>query len=436
MTEAALARVLAAVLPAPVTVTSVNRLSGGASAELSAVDVVDGAGAAHALVLRRAPKATSGAMTAGVAVEATAIQAADAAGVAVPTVVASFADDPELGDGYLMNRLDGEALPGRLLRDGEYDDMRPGLLAQLAEALAGIHAASPAGVGAGVLAASDQLDGLEALHRSFGRTIPAFDLALAWLRDRLPTLDPVPDALVHGDFRMGNLLCDSAGLVAVLDWELVHVGDPHEDLGWFCAAAWRFGGDGAAGGLGSREELYAAYAAASGQPVDPERARFWEVLGSLKWGVICQLQVSRVLQHGERSVEHALIGRRVTEVELDLLLLIDDGELPAIDLDASHDVGTHPTAEELRELATETLASAVESSADRHRFLARVANRALELVEREAALGPRVAEIQARGNLAQSVLARLAIDNPDYQSLADARTRWPELTEAVERALA
>ena len=441
----ALAAVLGSALPVPVTVVSERRLSGGASAELSAVDVVDASGAAHDLVLRRSPRATSGAMTAGVAVEAAAIRAAGVAGVPVPTVVASFADDPVLGDGYLMSRLDGEALPGRLLRDVEYDAMRPGLLGQVAVALAGIHAASPDGVGAARLSAADQLDGLEALHRSFGKVVPTFDRALDWLRARLP--DGTPEVLVHGDFRMGNLLCDGTGLVAVLDWELVHLGDSHEDLGWFCAPAWRFGGAGPAGGLGPREELYAAYTAASGRRVDHERARFWEVLGTLKWGVICQLQASRVLAHGERSVEHALIGRRVTEVELDLLLLTEDGDLPPLVPDgvvavepAIVAVGTHPTAEQLWELATETLAAnsvadPTSSPTDRQRFLVRVARRALEVVERERALGRRVAALESTGHLAASVLGRLAIDNPAYPSLAEARTRWPELTAAVDSAL-
>jgi len=464
LTEAALSAVLAGVLPSPVTVAPIRRLSGGASAELSAVDAVDGTGQAHELVLRRSPLGMAGGMSAGVAAEEAALRAASAAGVPVPSVVA-FAGDEVLGDGYLMARLVGEALPGRLLRDEEYADSRRVLLEQAAGALAGIHAAAFDGVPVARLGAAEQLDGLEALHRSFGQAVPTFELALRWLRTRVPS--DAPDVLVHGDFRMGNLLCDANGLVAVLDWELVHVGDAHEDLGWFCAPAWRFGGAGTAGGLGSRADLYAAYAAASGREVDPDRARFWEVLGTLKWGVICQVQAARVLTHGERSVEHALIGRRVSEVELDLLLLIHEGPLGAGDRDplggrvgraATVSRPTHPTAAELLAVAAAQLEEDVLPGLEgRQKFVARVTARALGLVERELALGDRVAAIaqtppeelarrirdaevdvdsvELHRQLAYAVLARLAIDNPAYPSLTDARALWPQVTAEVDGAL-
>lgn len=469
---AALARVLDGVLAGPVAVGSVRRLSGGASGELSAVDVVDAAGVSHELVLRRSTLGSAGGMTAGVTAEAAALRVADAAGVPVPSVVATISGDEVLGDGYLMTRLVGEALPGRLLRDEEYAAVRPALLAQAATALAGIHAADASSVPVGRLGAAEQLDGLEGLHRSFGQAVPTFELVFRWLRERLPAPEP-GDVLVHGDFRMGNLLCDARGLVAVLDWELVHLGDPHEDLGWFCAPAWRFGGSGPAGGLGSREELSAAYSAASGATVDPARVHYWEVLGTLKWGVICQLQASRVLVHGQRSVEHALIGRRVTEVELDLLLLLVNQPLEAGGVDGPAErvgdasgggqVGTHPTAEQLLAAAADQLEEDVAPGLEaRARFLTRVAARALRVVERERALGPRVGERlrrsaeasglpEAAADLATSIregaielnspellrhlvvsaLARLAIDNPEYQSLQDARERWPELAEAA-----
>ncbi|GAA1917702.1 phosphotransferase [Nocardioides marmoribigeumensis] len=121
----------------------------------------------------------------------------------------------------------------------------------------------------------------------------------------------VEPALVHGDFRLGNLLVAPDGRVAVLDWELAHLGDPAEDLGWLCARPWRFGGPGEAAGLGSRDELLSAYASAGGSGVDPERLHFWEVLASLKWGVICQVQAARHTPE-HPSLEHAAIGRRVT----------------------------------------------------------------------------------------------------------------------------
>ena len=112
------------------------------------------------------------------------------------------------------------------------------------------------------------------------------------------------------------------GLRAVLDWELAHLGDPIEDLGWFCVRAWRFGSTDPAGGFGSRDELLAAYEAAGGGAVDPAELHWWEVLGTLKWGVICVMQATAHLTGLSRSVELAAIGRRVCETEHDLLELL------------------------------------------------------------------------------------------------------------------
>ena len=135
-----------------------------------------------------------------------------------------------------------------------------------------------------------------------------------------PPRDPV---LVHGDFRLGNLIVGPEGLRAVLDWELTHVGNPAEDLGWLCVKAWRFGAGPPVAGLGSREELLAAYRAAGGPDISLAELRWWEILGTLRWGVICLTQAWAHLSGAHRSVELAAIGRRVCEQEWDLLLLLD-----------------------------------------------------------------------------------------------------------------
>jgi aminoglycoside phosphotransferase (APT) family kinase protein len=81
------------------------------------------------------------------------------------------------------------------------------------------------------------------------------------------------------------------------------------------------------GGFGQRDELYAAYEAAGGGPVDRERAAFWEVFGTLKWGIAC-LQLGDDHVSGRlRNVERAAIGRRVSEVELDLMHLFKFGSV-------------------------------------------------------------------------------------------------------------
>jgi aminoglycoside phosphotransferase (APT) family kinase protein len=310
----AVAAVLARALPAPVQVDRLAALSGGASADTWSLDVTDGDGAAHALILRRG--AGRGGITLGLdaRLEPLVQRAAFDASVPVARVVAIFADDA-LGTGYVMARLPGESIPRKVFRD--CDTSR--LVAGCAAALVRIHAVPPADLPAlPRLPAPEQLALLESLHRSVGQPVPAFEVGFRWLRRHLPPDGPI--TLVHGDFRTGNFLVGARGLVAVLDWELAHLGDPMEDVGWLCTRAWRFGGPGEVGGFGSREDFYAAY----GRGIDPDRVRFWEVLGALKWGVICQLQSFVHLRGELRSVERAAIGRRVTEAELDLLLALED----------------------------------------------------------------------------------------------------------------
>jgi aminoglycoside phosphotransferase (APT) family kinase protein len=130
--------------------------------------------------------------------------------------------------------------------------------------------------------------------------------------------------VVHGDFRNGNLVVGPDGVRAVLDWELVHVGDPMEDLGWLCTRAWRFGGAPPVGGFGEYDDLVAAYEKRSGVAVDRDVLRWWELLGTVKWGVICVVQANRHLVGGQRSVELAAIGRRVCEQEYDCLNLLEE----------------------------------------------------------------------------------------------------------------
>ena len=196
------------------------------------------------------------------------LAAAARAGVPVPPIVASAtACAPHLGPARITEHVDGEALGPRIVRGDRFAAARAVLPAQCGRALGAIHSIDPAEVPG--LEPVDTLgrlrDGLDLL----GEHRPAFELALRWLHDHRPP--PRPTSVVHGDFRVGNLLVDESGLRAVLDWELAHLGDPVEDLGWLCARPWRFGGPGEAAGLGSRTGLLAAYREAGGRDVTPER---------------------------------------------------------------------------------------------------------------------------------------------------------------------
>lgn len=301
-----------------------KRLSAGASAETYALDV-EAPNGRQALILRRS--ATSGAGL-GVNVdkrtEALLQRAAGKHGVPAPEILFILEQDDGLGEGYVMRRGEGETLPRRILEKAELAPAREGLTSDCARALAAIHAVPvdelpslPA------LPAGPQLKQIEALYRSGPLVSPVFELALCWLGKRLPTAAEA-SCLVHGDFRNGNLVVNDSGLQLVLDWELSHLGDPMEDLGWLCVNAWRFGRrDRPVGGFGQRADLYTSYESISGRRVEPEQVRFWEVFGTLKWGVICILQAMLHLSGAVRSVERATIGRRVPETELDLLDLIE-----------------------------------------------------------------------------------------------------------------
>jgi aminoglycoside phosphotransferase (APT) family kinase protein len=325
-----LPQLLAPVLGPGLRVGRVEPLSGGASRQTWGVLVHGGDGRSHELVLRTGTPGGPrdglvGGLNAGLELEAASQRAAAAAGMPVPAVLRASDDPSVLGCQYLISaRVPGETIPRRILRRlRSAGEARGELLAQCATALAALHAADPDGIPG--LPADDPLVLWPDLMDALGQPSAVFEVALRWLVQHRPP--PGGSAVVHGDFRLGNLMVDSCRLAAVLDWELVHRGDPLEDLGWFCVRAWRFGEDGRpAGGLGSVEEFVAAYEQAAGTRVDRDALRWWQVLGTLRWGVLCQYQAHRHLSGQARSAELAAIGRRACENEWDLLeLLADEG---------------------------------------------------------------------------------------------------------------
>jgi aminoglycoside phosphotransferase (APT) family kinase protein len=304
---------------------SATRLSGGASQETWAIDAGDG-GEVEAMILRRRPGGASAGsgMAIDLATEARLLGLAAQAGVPVPAVRHVLAPEDGLGSGYLMQRLAGETIPRKILRDATLAEIRPLLARQCGGILARIHAVPVSSLPPlPVAPAAVQWRMYRDVYDGFDWPHPVFELAFRWIEERLPSADGARETLVHGDFRHGNLMIGPAGVCGVLDWEIAHRGDPLEDLGWLCVNSWRFGNiDLPVGGFGVREDLFAGYEAASGQRVDPERVRFWEVVGSLKWGIMCMMMLS-VFERGiDRSVERAAIGRRASEAEIDLLALI------------------------------------------------------------------------------------------------------------------
>ncbi len=306
-----------------VTITELRRLTGGASRETWSFDAHTAGGSRHAFVLRRDPGSNMG--SADRSTEFRLLQAAGAAGVPVPIVRFMLDETDDLGDGFVMDRIDGETIPRRILRDEEYASARESLTAACGSIAAQIHAIDPETLPRlAVQGPVEQIQQYRTILDTLGEPHPAFELGLRWLEEHLPATGPVPPArLVHGDFRNGNFIVGPDGIRAVLDWELSHLGDPIEDLGWLCVKSWRFGNvDRVAGGFGSTAELIDAYVAAGGAPVTLEHLRYWETFGTLKWGVICEMQCFAHLQGFVRSVELAALGRRIAETEWDLLELI------------------------------------------------------------------------------------------------------------------
>jgi aminoglycoside phosphotransferase (APT) family kinase protein len=323
MIEQALRRCVASFYPGATGVTGAAKLSGGASQETWSFDIVHAAGLFGA-ILRRSPQGYGAAPSraAGLDAEARLMQLAHEAGLPSPKVLYVLRPEDDLGKGFVMARVEGETIARKILRDERFAKARPILARQLGKVAAGIHGL-----------ARDQLPDLREMsatqeiaemgreYRSFGWPRPVFDLALRWLADH----DPGPSrevTLVHGDFRHGNLIIGPDGVRAVLDWELAHLGDPMEDLGWICVNSWRFGEiDKPVGGFGSREDLFAGYEA-GGRKADRERVKFWEVMGTLRWGVMCCGMMQRFRAGPDHSMERAMIGRRASETEIDLLRLL------------------------------------------------------------------------------------------------------------------
>ena len=292
-------------------VTDLTRLSGGASRETWRF-VADG----RPLVLQRQRPGAERAM----AVEARLLRAAGAAGVPVPAVIAADDDPAVLGAPFMvLSHVDGETIARKILRDHEFARARELLPTQLGRALATLHRIDPAAVPG--LTGGDQVAQYRELLDALGQPHPAFELVLRWLDGHRPQAGAA--VVVHGDFRLGNVMVGAEGLRAVLDWELAHLGDPMEDLGWLCVRAWRFGSPRPVAGLGDYEQLFDAYAETSGRPVDPGVVRWWEVLGTLKWGVMCIMQAHGHRAGLTRSHELAAIGRRVCENEYDLFRALD-----------------------------------------------------------------------------------------------------------------
>jgi aminoglycoside phosphotransferase (APT) family kinase protein len=395
-------------------------------------------------VLRRAPSlAFMEGRPYGHSIEAALIEAARAKGVTAPEVVAVLEEADGLGSGFIMRALPGTADPKVILGCDDPD----GLLREIARDLARIHSLRQADVPAGV-PVMDYRAAIADLKQQFleaGGDRPIIALGLKWLEDNCPPqVEPV---LNHGDYRMGNLLVEGWRLTGVLDWEIAHFGDRHEDLAFGCMAVWRFARyDRPALGLGSIEDYIAAYEAEAGVAIDLARFRFWTIYRTVWWALGCLKMAAQWRSGADRMLERVVISRRTSEQELDLLLLLEE-DAPEVEraraLEPSLIIGSGQGEANSSEIATaisEWLASLKSKLTGHDLFQLAVARNALGMISREsrsitlledsglaADILSGAVSLGSDGLLARlrrDVLDKLAVDVPKYPALAHARKKW------------
>jgi aminoglycoside phosphotransferase (APT) family kinase protein len=297
-------------------VTELTRLSAGAHRETWTIVTES----TRRCVLQRRPSKEDG-LHPPIELEATVLRAAARAGVPVARLVSVFGNGGVLGTAaLLLEYVEGESLPQRIIRDERFAAARAGLAGECGTLLARLHAVSPDAVPG--LSVTDPIGRCRDVLDRLGAAHPAFELVLRRLELTRPPARPA--TIVHGDFRLGNMLIGESGIAAVLDWELVHLGDPLEDLGYLCVPAWRFGGQLPVAGVAPYEALLDAYAAAGGAEVSLRELLWWQAASTVWWGVLCLVQADRHLTGETRSVELAAIGRRACEQEWDALAVLEE----------------------------------------------------------------------------------------------------------------
>lgn len=375
--------------------------------------------------------------------EAAVIEAARKAGVAAPEVLTVLEESDGIGSGFIMCALPGTPNPKEILAMEGADT----ILREAARDLARIHSLKREDLPADapVMDYRAAIADLRAQFEEAGGDRPIIALGLKWLEDNCP--EPCEPVLNHGDYRMGNILADNGQLTGVLDWELAHFGDPHEDLAFGCMAVWRFARyDRPALGLGSLEDYFAAYEAESGRTVDRERFRYWLIHRTVWWAMGC-LRCAKVWRDGsDRMLERVVISRRTSEQELDLLMLLEEDApeeeraLPAEPMIEPDETHGEATSGEIAVAISEWLETLKPLMQGHNRFQLAVARNALGMIARDDDIVPRVTEpdlaqailvgeetLASPGllrELKEAALEKVMADVPKYSALAVAMKKW------------
>ena len=388
--HARLERVLANVFTDFESLEIVERLSGGASQETYRIELTRG-GKPAVLALRRASGGIEGEVTAahpGLAVEALLMQTAAQAGVPEPKVHYVLRSEDGVGAGFIMQWLDGFTLGAQIVKTPELAEIRPQLARRCGEVLAQIHGIDLVASGLDQhlqhQSAEEYVRQTWQRYQDFNTPQPMIDFTARWLLDHLP--ENTTPALVHNDFRNGNVMIDVSGIVAVLDWEVAYIGDPMRDLGWILTHSWRFGRDDLpVGGFGEVADLFAGYESVSGTSVDPEAVRFWQIFGSFWWSVGCLGMAEHYRNGPDKTVERPAVGRRSSECQVDCVNLLIPG---SVVLEQPQTAATAmPGMDELLTSVSDFLRDDVMAHTQgRLQFLARVAANSLDIVKREQTL--------------------------------------------------
>lgn len=261
-----------------------------------------------------------------------AMAALHASLVPVPRVYFWSDDASILGDPFFIaEKLPGEAPIPWGDDDGIRHDQRAFLGVQFADALGDIHAAAWSASGLAKFAAgltcenvaARELERWESNYRRWAlRTYPMIHRVLAWLRANPPVAPRI--SIVHGDYRLGNFLEVDGLITAILDWELVHLGDPHEDLAWVCLPQYR-GGSPLMSKLIGRDELYARHEAKTGRAVDPASMHFYTLFALLKLSLTHIAGVYAFERNGFHDLRLASIGTQIAPTLRQIEKLLEAG---------------------------------------------------------------------------------------------------------------
>ncbi len=419
--------------------SGLERLTGGATMESWRFDA-----GGEGYVLRRAPSLEfMEGRPFGHDVEAAVIRAAFAKGVAAPEVVAELEPGDGIGSGFVMRALPGTPNPKEILAMEEPDR----LLSECAASLARIHSLGQSDVpdAVPVMDYRKAIADLRAQFEEAGGDRPIIALGLKWMEDNCP--DPVEPVLVHGDYRLGNLLVQDGWLTGVLDWELAHLGDYHEDLAFGCMAVWRFARyDRPALGLSDLETYFDAYEANGGRKVDRKRFRYWLIHRTVWWALGCLKMAAQWRSGADRMLERVVISRRTSEQELDLLMLLEE-DAPEEEREERADPQIIPspqtgeaTSGEVAIAISEWLETIKTQLEGHDRFQLAVARNALGIIARDDAIMPTAigydlaqdildgeVSLASPGLLAElkeGALEKLTADVPKYPALESAWQKW------------